>query len=159
VPLATFTAGLIADSAVPVWPEARAPLPADFASGAAASAGAAALALTPAEHAAPARRLAIAGAAAELASVTLMERRLDAVLARPYRQGAAGRLGRVAKLVTAAGALAATRRARTGGALITAGAILTRWSVFRAGFQSAADPDATVVPQRARLDSATAPRG
>jgi len=159
LPLATYTAALIADTAVPVWHDARATLPAVFASGAAASAGAAALALTPPEHAAPARRLAIAGAAAELASVTLMERRLGTLVGRPYREGAAGRLGRLAKLATAAGALAATRRARTGAALITAGAILTRWSVFRAGFQSARDPEATVAPQRARADSATAPPG
>jgi Polysulphide reductase, NrfD len=151
LPLSTYTAALIADTAVPAWHEARATLPAVFASGAAASAGAAALAVTPLEHAAPARRLAIAGAAAELACVTLMERRLDPLVARPYHEGAAGRLGRVAKLATAAGALAAARRARTGAALITTGAILTRWSVFRAGFQSAADPRATVVPQRARV--------
>jgi hypothetical protein len=154
LPLATYTAALIADTAVPVWHEARATLPAVFASGAAASAGAAALTLTPFEHAAPARRLAIAGAAAELASVTLMERRLDPLVGRPYHEGAAGRLGRLAKLATAAGGLAAATRspamARTGGALITTGAILTRWSVFRAGFQSAADPRATVEPQRAR---------
>jgi hypothetical protein len=154
LPLATYTAALIADTAVPVWHDARATLPAVFASGAAASAGAAALTLTPFEHAAPARRLAIAGAAAELASVTLMERRLDPLVGRPYHEGAAGRLGRLAKLATAAGGLAAATRspamARTGGALITTGAILTRWSVFRAGFQSAADPRATVEPQRAR---------
>jgi hypothetical protein len=152
LPLATYTAALIADTAVPVWHDARATLPAVFASGAAASAGAAALVLTPPAHAGPARRLAIAGATAELACVTLMERRLDPLVGRPYREGVAGRLGQLAKLATAAGALASLKRSRTGGALITAGAILTRWSVFRAGFQSAADPSATVVPQRARLD-------
>jgi hypothetical protein len=153
MPLATYTAALIADTAVPVWHDARATLPAVFASGAAASAGAAALILTPPEHAAPARRLAIAGAVAEVAAVALMERRLDPVVARPYHAGAAGRLGQLAKLAAAAGALTAARRPRVGGALITAGAILTRWSIFRAGFQSAADPRSTVEPQRRRRDS------
>jgi hypothetical protein len=38
-----------------------------------------------------------------------------------------------------------------GGALILAGAVLERWSVFRAGFQSARDPKYTVMPQRERL--------
>ena len=57
-PLATYTAALVANTAVPVWHEARRKLPFVFAAGAAASAGAAAALVTPAEHAgarAPAR--------------------------------------------------------------------------------------------------------
>ncbi|MDP9474901.1 MAG: hypothetical protein M3R38_04295, partial [Actinomycetota bacterium] len=38
-----------------------------------------------------------------------------------------------------------------GGALILAGAACERWSVFKAGFQSARDPKYTVMPQRERL--------
>jgi hypothetical protein len=38
-----------------------------------------------------------------------------------------------------------------GGALMLAGAVFERWSVFRAGFQSARDPKYTVMPQRERL--------
>jgi hypothetical protein len=157
LPLSTYTAALIADTAVPVWHDARATLPAVFASGAAASAGAAAIAWTPLEHAAPARRLAIAGAAAELAAVQLMERRLEARVGQPYREGRARALGRIAKALTATGAIAAlfaARRSRRGAvataALLTGGAVLTRWSVFTAGSQSAADPRATVDPQRSR---------
>jgi hypothetical protein len=37
-----------------------------------------------------------------------------------------------------------------GSALVLAGAACTRWSIFRAGFQSAADPRYTVGPQRDR---------
>jgi len=37
-----------------------------------------------------------------------------------------------------------------GGALMLAGAMATRWSVYKAGFQSAADPKYVVGPQRAR---------
>ena len=38
-----------------------------------------------------------------------------------------------------------------GGALVLAGAAFERWSVFKAGFLSAADPKYTVMPQRERL--------
>ena len=38
------------------------------------------------------------------------------------------------------------------GALLSAGALATRWSVFRAGFDSAADPKYTVGPQRAAIE-------
>jgi len=55
---------------------------------------------------------------------------------------------------------AAARRSRAaavaGGALVTAGAVLARWSVYKAGFRSAADPSDTVAPQRARLRARSA---
>ena len=38
-----------------------------------------------------------------------------------------------------------------GGALVLAGELALRWSVFRAGFQSARDPRYTVLPQKERL--------
>ena len=158
LPLATYTAGLISNTSVPVWREARHHLPFVFAAGAAASAGAAATLVTPSRHAEPARRLAAGGAAAELAATTLMERRLG-WLGEPYRRGPAGRLGRAAKLFTAAGGLAvalARRRrplAATGSGLLLLGGVLERWSVFNAGFQSAEDPRYTVGPQRVRLEA------
>jgi hypothetical protein len=156
LPVATYTAALIANTAVPAWHEARATLPAVFAAGAAASAGAAAMALTPPSEAGAARRLTVFGAAGELAAVTLMERRLGE-LARPYHEGAAGLLGKLAKALTlSGGGLAATPAARNrpgaiaASALVTAGAVLERWSIFRAGHQSAADPAAVIGPQRRR---------
>jgi hypothetical protein len=159
LPLATYTAALIANTAVPVWHDARETLPFLFAAGAAVSAGAGAMAITPVGHAAPARRLAIAGAVVELAAVELMQRRLGERVGRPYQKGAAHTLGRAAEFLTAAGAIgtavaaARTRRAAVGaGALLTAGAVLERWSVFRAGSQSAADPRATADPQRSRVE-------
>ena len=105
---------------------------------------------------APARRLALAGAAGELAAATTMERRLGD-LGEPYREGEAGRFARASKALTAAGgvvmALHGRRRAGAiaGGALMLAGAMATRWSVYKAGFQSAADPKYVVGPQRARM--------
>jgi formate-dependent nitrite reductase membrane component NrfD len=156
LPISTYTGALVANTSVPVWHEARYGLPFLFAAGAAASAGAAAVATLPPKHAAPARRLAIAGAVAEVAAAQLMERRLGH-LAQPYHQGAAGVLSKLAGGLTLGGAaalaLAGRRRAAAaaGGALVLAGALAERWSVFRAGFQSARDPRFTVGPQRERI--------
>jgi Polysulphide reductase, NrfD len=153
MPLTTYTAALVSNTAVPVWHAARAGLPFVFAASGATSAGAAAVLATPPEAAAPARRLALGGAAATMIALQVMERRLGD-LGEPYKTGAAGRLKKAAAGLTAGGAglLAAAGRRRpaaaAGGALLLAGALCERWSIFRAGFQSAADPRATVEPQR-----------
>lgn len=158
LPVSTYTGALVANTSVPVWHGARYELPFLFAAGAAASAGAAATATVPPREAAPARRLAIAGAVAELAIAQAMERRLGE-LAEPYHRGPAGVLSKVATGLTAAGAIVLARAGRgragavTGGALVVGGALAERWSVFRAGFQSARDPRFTVGPQRARLEA------
>ena len=81
--LSTYTAVLVADTAIPAWHEARRELPFVFAAGSAMSAGSA-VALV--GGGAPARRLALAGAAGELAATTAMERRLGE-LGEPYREG------------------------------------------------------------------------
>jgi len=163
LPLSTYTAALLAQTAVPAWHEARRELPAIFASGAAASAGAAATIVTPIEHAAPARRAALLGAAGELLSVQAMEQRLGE-LGEPYHTEQAGTYARAARALTVAGALliggAGSRRraaAVAGGAMVLAGAVCERWSVFKAGLQSARDPRYTVAPQRARRAHAPAP--
>ena len=156
--LATYTAVLIADTAVPVWHEGRRELPFVFGGSAAASAGAAAVCLVPSAEAGPARRLLVLGALAEGAAMKTMERRLG-FLAEPYKQGEAGRYARAAKALTATGALIAGRAGRrrrgaaiAGGALALAGELCLRWSVFKAGFQSARDPRYTVEPQRRRRE-------
>ncbi len=156
-PLATYTGALIANTAIPVWAEARDELPWLFGASAAASAGAAAAIFTPAEAAGPARRAAIAGVAAELGLMQAMQRRLGFV-GEVYKQGEAGRFDKVAKACTVAGAglLAWQGRRRraatvTGSALVLAGELALRWSVFKAGFQSARDPRYTVLPQKERL--------
>src|SRR5205823_10512953 len=61
LPVATYTAVLVSNTAVPVWSEARWELPLGFAASAAASAGAAAVIATPPKYAGPARRPAIGG--------------------------------------------------------------------------------------------------
>jgi formate-dependent nitrite reductase membrane component NrfD len=155
-PLATYTGTLFATTSVPAWHEGRHELPWLFGASASATAGAAAAIFTDVESAAPARRLALVGAAGELGFMQAMKRSLGFV-GEVYEQGAAGKLARVSKLCTATGtALLATggRRSRAaavaGGALMLAGGMALRWSVFRAGFQSARDPRYTIIPQRER---------
>ena len=156
--LSTYTAVLITDTSVPVWHEARRDLPLVFAASSAASAGAAAAMLTPATDAAPARRLAVGGALAELGMMELMKRRLGSLLAEPYKREEAGRFDKLSKACTGVGAATMVlvgRKSRAAafasGALMLAGAVFERWSVFRAGFQSARDPKYSVMPQRERL--------
>jgi hypothetical protein len=157
LPLSTYTAVLISDTAVPVWHEARQELPFLFGTSGAASAGAAAAMLTSPEHAGPARRIAIAGAIAENAAMLVMEKRLG-MLGEPYKQGEAGHFNKLAKGLTLAGTavLARAGRRRTGavvgGGLLLAGEVALRWSVFKAGCQSARDPRYTVEPQRGRVE-------
>lgn len=165
--LATYTAVLVSDTSIPVWHEARQELPLVFAASSAASAGAAATILTPVDDAGPARRLAAGGALAEIGASALMKRRLGKLLAEPYESGEASRHDRLSKALSGLGAALtalAGRRSRkaavAGGALVLAGAALERWSVYKAGFQSARDPKYTVIPQRERLRSRRrAPRG
>ncbi|MGZ4185719.1 MAG: NrfD/PsrC family molybdoenzyme membrane anchor subunit [Solirubrobacteraceae bacterium] len=159
LPLSTYTAALIANTAVPTWHEGRLWLPFVFGSGAALSAGAAAVVVTPVEHSRPARRLALAAAAVEIASKELMQRRIGEV-GEPYTQGAAGKLGNLSRACIVAGATLLARRggssrgsAAVAGGLLCAGALSARLSTFRAGFQSASDPRYVVGPQRARIRS------
>ncbi|HEY6961344.1 MAG TPA: NrfD/PsrC family molybdoenzyme membrane anchor subunit [Gaiellaceae bacterium] len=158
-PLATYTGALVANTAIPVWSEARDELPWLFASSAAASAGAAAAVFTPTEAAGPARRTAIAGVVAELGLTQVMERKLGFV-GEVYKQGEAGKFNKITKACTIAGAgvlALGGRKSRAaavaGGALVLAGEMALRWSVFKAGFQSARDPRYTVIPQKQRKEA------
>jgi formate-dependent nitrite reductase membrane component NrfD len=158
-PLTTYTGTLLADTAIPVWHDARRELPWLFGASASASAGAATTLFVPREEAGPARRLAVLGAVGALGWKEVMQRQLGFV-GEVYEQGAAGHFARLSKGLTAAGAgLLVLKGGRsrtaaiTGSALVLAGELALRWSVFRAGFQSARDPRYTVIPQRERLDS------
>ncbi|WP_285780546.1 NrfD/PsrC family molybdoenzyme membrane anchor subunit [Microtetraspora sp. NBRC 13810] len=109
--MATYTAVLVADTAVPAWHEGHRELPFLFAGSALASAGAAVMLATPPGEAGPARRAALIGATLETAAGHLMEHRLG-MLAEPYREGPAGRTMRAARLLTVTGgALAALAEA------------------------------------------------
>jgi formate-dependent nitrite reductase membrane component NrfD len=157
--VATYTGALIANTAVPAWHESRAELPLLFAASAAASAGGAGLLAGAGPETAPARRVAVVGAVAELALEELMVRRLPTVIGRSYHEGRAARQLRLGKALTVAGAVTALvgRRSRVAsiaaGAALLGASALTRFGIFHAGVESAQDPDQTVVPQRARQDA------
>ena len=166
--VASYTAALIADTAVPAWHDGFRELPFLFVGSATAAGSGLALLGAPVAETAPVRMLAVAGASAELIAEQLMERRLG-IVAETLETGSAGRKIRAAKALTVAGALGAglvARRSRAGaaaaGAALLAGSLLTRLGIFEAGIASAEDPKYTVVPQRERLDArqaatATAP--
>jgi formate-dependent nitrite reductase membrane component NrfD len=154
--VASYTSVLIADTAVPAWHEARRQLPFIFVGSAAAAAGGLAMAAIPTDQAAPARRIAVAGAALELIASRTMEH--SAGLAEEtYSSGRAGALLRAAKTATALGAagtvLAGRHRpvAILAGTALVAGSALTRFGLFAAGRASTLDPKYVVVPQRERL--------
>jgi formate-dependent nitrite reductase membrane component NrfD len=154
--VASYTAALIADTAVPAWHEGYRELPFLFASSAAAAAGGFGLVAAPVLENAPAARMALLGSAGELIAERLLERRLGPI-AQTLHSGVAGRRMRTAKLLSAAGLVASAtgvRRSRAGAALTGAGLLsasaLTRFGVFAAGMESARDPRYTVQLQRAR---------
>jgi len=161
--LTTYTAVLLANTAVPAWHEAYRELPFVFAGSAMASGGG--LGLLAGDQSGPARKVAVAGAALELAATAVLERRIG-FTASAYTTGRPGAVLKAARGATVAGALAALagvratgprRRALSilGALLVNAGSAATRYGVFDAGMASARDPAYTVIPQRQRLDART----
>jgi hypothetical protein len=163
--VASYTAVLISDTATPTWHAAHRDLPFLFVGSASAAAGGAGLILAPTSEAAPARRLAVAGAALDLLTSRIMEPGMG-VAAEPLHQGRPGALLKAARALNAAGAVLAGlggvpglgggRRAVSAlaGGCLLAGSVCTRFGLFHAGQESAQDPRYTVVPQRERVDLA-----
>ena len=158
MPLAAYTAVLLADTATPTWRESFRELPFVFVGSANAAAAGLALLTTPVEQNGPARRLAVLGSAVELGASEVLERRMHPVVAETLHEGGPGRKLKAAKLLTAGGALGATLlgRSRVGAGLsglaLMAGSVLTRFGVFEAGIESTHDPKYTVQPQKDRLE-------
>ncbi len=155
--VATYTAALIANTAVPAWHEGRRDLPYLFAGSAASAAAGWGLIVAPTAEIDPAVRMAVVGALVELGAEELMERRLG-MIAETLHQGSAGRRLRIAKGLTVAGAVGAGLLARrnrvaaiAAGTALLAGSAFTRFGIFEAGMASAKDPKYTVEPQRERL--------
>ena len=161
--IATYTAALICDTAVPAWHAGYREMPYVFAGSAASAAGGLGLLATHPRDAEPARNLAVFGAAVELVAKRQLIRRLARAdqperlsLAEPYEAGTTGAVLRLAEFLTA-GALAGAvlgRRSRAvsalAGASLVAASAMTRFGIFEAGMASARDPKYTVVPQRRR---------
>ncbi len=159
--VASYTAALIADTAVPAWHDAHRELPYVFVGSAATAAGGLGMLAAPLAQSQPARTLALLGVVGELGMSRRMRRRLGMV-AEPYTTGTGGRLVRAGEVLSTAGAAGAVlgRRSRVAtalsGAAFLAASALTRFGIFHAGMQSARDPRYTVEPQRERLHGSAA---
>jgi hypothetical protein len=160
--IATYTAALICDTAVPAWHAGYHEMPYLFAGSAASAAGGLGLLATAPGAAEPARRLAVLGAGVELVAKRRLIKRLatpgPVSVSEPYETGRAGVMLRVAGGLTAGGLAGALlgRRSRAlsalSGASLLAASALTRFGIFEAGMASARDPKYTIVPQRQRQD-------
>src|SRR5256885_13239444 len=95
--------------ATPSWHEAYPELPFIFAGSAMASGAGVGLIAAPLDETGPARRLAVAGAALELAGSQRIEHRLG-LLSEPYRTGRAGRLLPTRPALASAGVAGALTR-------------------------------------------------
>ena len=161
--VASYTAVLLSDTAVPTWHDAHPQLPFVFCGSAAAASGGLALVAAPLAQTPPARALAVGGAVVELAVAHRMERAMG-LSGEPLHLGHAGRLSAWSRRLTVAGALLAVagRRSRPlsvlAGAALLGGSACTRFAVFEAGVASTKDPKYVVVPQRARVERGEAVR-
>jgi len=156
--VASYTAVLCSQTAVPSWHEAHEELPFIFTASAAASAGGLGMIVAPVAEASPARRLATYGAVVELFASRRLETRLG-LLAEPYLTGDAHRSLQRASTLTAAGTLGGLmlgRRSRIGaiasGIALLAGGYYERLGILHAGVASTKDPKYVVQPQRERLE-------
>jgi formate-dependent nitrite reductase membrane component NrfD len=159
--VASYTAVLLSHTAVPAWNEAHPYLPFVFTGSAAASGGGLGMMLAPVGESGPARRMAVTGAALEVAASRTMERQLGLV-AEAYSTGRAHRLRQWSEVLTVGGAVGAVvGRGRwamaASGAALLAGSALQRLGVFEAGVASTKDPKYVVVPQRERLQAQSRP--
>lgn len=159
--LASYTAVLLSQTAVPAWNEAHRRLPFVFTGSAAASGAGLAMIFAPVHEAGPARKLGIVGAAAELTFSRLVEQGLG-VVGEAYTTGRPHRLRGWSECLTLAGAIGSAVAAphsraasAVSGLALLAGSALQRFGVFEAGVESTKDPKYVVVPQRERLSRDT----
>lgn len=157
--VASYTAVLLSQTAVPAWHDARRELPFVFTGSAAASGGGLGMIFAPPAEAGPARRLGAVGAAAELVASRLIDRR-PGLVTEAYTTGRPHRLRKASEYLTLGGALTAltlARRSRAAaaaaGLALLAGSALQRFGTFEAGVTSAKDPAYVVKPQRERLQA------
>lgn len=163
LPLAGYTAVLLANTAVPLWQATRKTLPPLFMSSAMASA-ASLMELLP--HSRRDERVlhlfGTMGKVGELMAGVAVQHeasRLE-VPERPLKHGPTGRMWKAARACTAASLALGlwpgrSRWTMVAGALLgTAGALAMRFAVFHAGKVSARDPRATFQPQRQGMGAA-----
>ena len=159
LPLAGYTAVLLANTAVPLWRASAATLPPLFVASAVTSA-ASALELCEVNpfEARVVRRFGVAGKCAELFFSKAVERATSEpeIVGAPLHQGMSGALWKAAKVLVASSLVVSllpmrSRRVRrVSGWLGTLGTIALRFGVVRGGRMSARDPRAAFAQQRRR---------
>ncbi len=157
-PLASYTAVLLGDTAVPTWAGARKGLAYVFVSSATIASTGAAMVLTPPRETGPARALAVAGVVADLVATHRTKAQMHELEAEPLETGRPGRYMKLAERLAIAGGVGTLLGGRfrpvavlSGLALLSASA-LTRFGVLEAGHESVKDPRRVVEPQRERLE-------
>jgi formate-dependent nitrite reductase membrane component NrfD len=156
--VATYTAALVSDTAVPAWHDGHHLMPYVFASSALSSAAGWGLLAAPVDETRPLVPLATAAGLAEVALTKAMEQQTG-IVKETFESGTAGKYLRAAEALTAGGAaLAAVSgrgrlRSAVAGAALLLGSALTRFGIFHAGIASTRDPKYVVVPQRERASS------
>ena len=155
--VASYTAVLVADTAVPAWHEGYRQLPFVFTGSAAAAAGGMGMVTVPVAEAGPARHAGVIGGVVELAANRWRLKRMG-LAAQAHEEGRAQVLQRAADVCTAAGVVGTAllaRRSRAAsvvsGLALLAGSACTRFAVFEAGRLSTRDPKYVVRPQRERM--------
>jgi formate-dependent nitrite reductase membrane component NrfD len=164
--VATYTAAVLSNTAVPAWHDGYRYMPFLFASSAASAAAGFGLVAAPLGETAPVRRLGVGAGAAEMAILQTMKHRMGEA-GEAYAESQKGRrYERAAMAVTAAGVVLAARLGRRSrlastwaGTALLVGSALTRFAVFEAGVTSAENPRYTIVPQRRRLAMGSRPNG
>ena len=151
MPLATYTAVLLSNSAVPVWLATRRTLPLLFASSSASSL-ASVLELAPLAkpERAIVRRFGAAARIADIVAARAVEREAcaDPRVGRPLKEGVSGALWKAAKILTVSSLiLSLAGRRKMAGTLGVIGGLALRFAVMQAGKASARDPLATFGPQ------------
>ena len=156
--VASYTAVLLGQTAVPAWHEAHPYLPFVFTGSAAASGGGLGMLLAPVDESGPARRLAVVGAGMEVVVSRVLEQRLGLV-GEAFTTGRPHRLRKMAEVLNICGVVGAVASGRSrravalSGLALLAGSALQRFGTFEAGVASTRDPRYVVVPQRERLDA------
>ncbi len=156
--VATYTAALVSNTAVPAWHEGFKEMPFVFAASAVSSAAGMGLVVAPLHESGPARLLGVTSGAAELGLMELMKRNMGAVKEAFTSSEKAHRYEKGAKIAIVTGIAAALlgKHSRVAsafaGAGLLVGSALSRFAIFEAGLESAEDPRYTVVPQRKRLE-------
>lgn len=158
-PLATYTAVLLGDTAVPTWQGSRPGLAYVFASSATIAASGAAMVLTPREETGPVRAMAVAGVIADVAAMEYTKHAMHPLEAEPLEEGAAGKKLAWAERLAVAGGIGALLAGRSRAVAVASGlalmgaSALTRFGVLEAGHESVKDPRRVVEPQKARLEA------